>query len=91
MTRVIPVLGRSDEVEIRPSDVVVAQAMTQPNKAFELMRPWARPGGLVALPAAEEPDRPTLPAGFEDLSLREYQVPETRRARKLWIARVSLS
>ena len=91
LTRVIPVLGRSDEVEIRPSDVVVAQAMTQPKKAFELMRPWARPGGLVALPAAEESGRPTLPAGFEDLSLREYQVPETRRARKLWIARVSIS
>ena len=87
LTRVEPVLGRSDEVEIRPSDVVVAQAMTQPAKAFELMRSWARPGGLVALPASDQSDRPALPAGFEDLSLREYRVPETGRTRKLWVAR----
>lgn len=88
LTRVHPVLGRSDEVQIYPSDVVVAQAMTRPSKAFELMRPWARPGGLVALPASEESDRPALPPGLEDLSLREYRVPETGRTRKLWVARV---
>ena len=91
LTRVISVLGRSDEVELLPSDVVVAQAMTQPSKALELMRPWARPGGLVALPASEESDRLTLPVGFEELSLRHYQVPETGRVRKLWVARVTLS
>ena len=39
LLRVIPVLGRSDEVEPRLSDVVVAQAMTQPTRALELMRP----------------------------------------------------
>lgn len=89
LTRVIPVLGRSDEVEIRSSDVVVAQAMTQPTQALELMRPWARPGGLVALPASEESEAPVLPDLFEDLSLREYQVPETGRVRKLWVARVT--
>jgi 16S rRNA (guanine527-N7)-methyltransferase len=88
LAHVIPVLGRSDEVEIRPADIVVAQAMTQPGQAFELMRPWARPGGLVVLPASEDAERPTLPAGCEDLSLREYQVPTTGRARKLWVARV---
>jgi 16S rRNA (guanine527-N7)-methyltransferase len=87
LTRVEPVLGRSDEVEIRPSEVVVAQAMTQPTKAFELMRSWARPGGLVVLPASDQSNRPALPAGFADLSLREYRVPETGRTRKLWIAR----
>jgi 16S rRNA (guanine527-N7)-methyltransferase len=88
LPRVIPVLGRSDQVDIRPADVVVAQAMTQPAKAFELMGPWARPEGLVALPASEEAKRPTLPAGFEDLTLREYRVPTTGKARKLWVARV---
>jgi len=89
LTHVRPVLGRSDEVEILPSDVVVAQAMTRPDEALELMGPWARPGGLVALPASEESDRPTLPVGFKDLSLRGYQVPETGRVRKLWVARVT--
>ena len=89
LTRVIPVLGRSNEVDVRPADVVVAQAMTQPAKAFELMQPWARPGGLVALPASEDAKRPALPAGFEGLSLREYRVPTTGRARRLWVGRVA--
>ena len=89
LAHVRPVLGRSDEVEILPSDVVVAQAMTKPAEALALMKPWARPGGLVALPASEESNRPTLPAGFTDLSLRGYQVPETGRVRKLWVARTT--
>jgi len=88
LTHVLPVLGRSNDVDVQQSDVVVAQAMTQPAKAFELMRPWARPGGIVALPASIESSRPLLPAGFEDLILREYQVPETGLARKLWVARI---
>jgi len=88
LQRVIPVLGRSDQVEPHLSDVVVAQAMTQPTRALELMRPWTRSGGLVALPASDAAGRPTLPVGFEALSLREYRVPVTGRARKLWIARV---
>ncbi len=88
---VISVLGRSEEVEIFPSDIVVAQAMTQPKVALELMLPWARPGGFVALPAASEPTRPHLPDGYEDLSLRGYQVPEFGRARNLWVARVTAS
>lgn len=91
LTCVIPVLGRSNEVEIHPSDVVIAQAMTRPSKALELMRPWACPGGLVALPASEASDRPTLPIGLEDLSFREYRVPQTGRARGLWVARVTPS
>jgi 16S rRNA (guanine527-N7)-methyltransferase len=89
LTRVIPVLGRSNEVEVRPSEVVVAQAMTQPSRALELMRPWARPGGLVALPASESSKRPDLPMDFENLSLREYRVPLTGLDRKLWVARVA--
>lgn len=86
LTRVIPVLGRSDEVDVRLADVVVAQAMAQPRQALEQMRRWVRPGGWVALPASEDSDRPELPDGFENLELREYRVPETGRERKLWVA-----
>jgi hypothetical protein len=53
------------------------------------MRPWARPGGLVALPASEDANRPDQPADFEALTLREYRVPTTGRARRLWVARVT--
>lgn len=89
LTRVVPVLGRSDEVDILTSDVVVAQAMAQPNRALELMLPWARPGGLVVVPASEGAESPNPPPGIEMPSLREYVVPETGRLRCLWVARVS--
>ena len=87
LTRVIPILGRSDEVEIHASDVVIAQAMAQPHEALELMRSWVRPGGLVALPAADSADRLDLPEGYVDLELREYRVPVSSRVRKCWVAR----
>ncbi|MFP6656202.1 MAG: RsmG family class I SAM-dependent methyltransferase [Myxococcota bacterium] len=85
---VVPILGRSDEVEVRASDVVVAQAMTQPYEALALMKAWVRPGGTVALPASESAVKPDLPTGMGELSLREYIVPTTGRSRKVWIARV---
>jgi 16S rRNA (guanine527-N7)-methyltransferase len=88
LTRVIPILGRSNEVQVRLSDVVVAQAMTQPREALDLMRPWARPGGLVVLPASESSDQPELPDGYGELSMRAYRVPTTGLERKLWVVRV---
>ncbi len=88
LTRVIPILGRSDEVAARVSDVVVAQAMTGPRAALDLMRGWARTDGLVALPASETAEPPELPDGYGELSMREYRVPMTGRDRKLWTARV---
>jgi len=88
LTRVIPILGRSDDVEARACDVVVAQAMTKPREALELMRAWARPGGLVALPASETSDEPERPEGYDRLSLRTYRVPTTGLARRLWVARL---
>jgi 16S rRNA (guanine527-N7)-methyltransferase len=88
LTRVIPILGRSEEVTARLSDVVVAQAMTKPTEALGLMRDWVRPGGLVALPASESADRPGLPDGYGELSMRQYRVPTTGRDRKIWVARV---
>ncbi|MEO1935527.1 MAG: RsmG family class I SAM-dependent methyltransferase [Myxococcales bacterium] len=88
LTRVNPILGRSDGIEARVSDVVVAQAMTNPDEALKLMRSWARPGGLVALPAADSAERLELSQGYCDLELREYRVPASGRIRRLWIARV---
>jgi 16S rRNA (guanine527-N7)-methyltransferase len=88
LPHVHPILGRSDEVDATRCDVVVAQAMTRPEQAFELMIPWAKPGGLVALPASEGTEVPTLPAEVEALEERAYTVPESRTRRKLWVARL---
>ena len=81
-------LGRSDEIEVVPSDLVVAQAMTEPREALRLMHPWSRPGGMVVLPASETAIPPDLPAGFDSLSSREYRVPASGRSRRLWLVRL---
>ncbi len=91
LERVIPVLGRSDEIETRPSDVVVAQAMTQPEQALASMKRWARAGGILVLPAAEMAERPRLPDLDAPLERRSYRVPFTGVSRQLWVARVAPS
>jgi 16S rRNA (guanine527-N7)-methyltransferase len=91
LSNVVPILGRSDEIEVRPSDMVVAQAMAQPALALALMRPWARPGGWVVLPASAGAEEPQHPEGLVESSLREYVVPGTGRLRRLWLARVEKS
>ncbi|MFK7899022.1 MAG: 16S rRNA (guanine(527)-N(7))-methyltransferase RsmG [Myxococcota bacterium] len=90
LDHVTPILGRAEAVAIQPSEIVVAQAMTQPDQALQLMHPWARPGGLVVLPASEAAVRPDPPEGIGTPELREYEVPTSGRARKLWVARVQL-
>jgi 16S rRNA (guanine527-N7)-methyltransferase len=85
LTRVVSVHGRSDEVEIQPSDVVVAQAMAKPMDALALMKPWTRAGGLVALPVSDNAKPAAPPAGFADPEIREYRVPQIDRVRKIWV------
>ena len=91
LDKVDPILGRSDEVEAIQCDVVVAQAMTQPERAFEFMIPWVKPGGLVVLPASEGADEPRTPAVIESLEARTYRVPGTGTQRRLWVARAQLA
>ena len=91
LERVTPVLGRSDEIESSPCDVVVAQAMTQPEQALASMKLWSRAGGILVLPAAETAARPRLPDSSAVLERRSYRVPFTGVSRQVWIARISPS
>ena len=88
LSQVTPVLGRSDEVAQTPCDVVVAQAMTQPEVALELMSQWSHPGSLLVLPASDSASPPESPDGVGAVSLREYRVPHVGTSRKLWVARI---
>lgn len=88
LSHVHPVLGRAEEVEVHPSDVVMAQAMTQPAEALALMRRWARPGGHVVLPASEDATPPDLPPDLEMVGERSYVVPFAKIQRRLWVTRV---
>lgn len=88
LAHVTPLLGRAEEIPVRSSQIVIAQAMTQPDLALQLMHPWAEIGGLVVLPASEAAVQPVPPQGIAAPELREYQVPESGTLRKLWVARV---
>jgi len=88
LPNVHPLLGRSDEITPIQCDLVVAQAMAQPERAFDLMIPWAKPGGMVVLPASAGTSQPRTPRSVESLGERSYVVPEVEIERKLWVARL---
>lgn len=85
---VIPVLGRSDDVEAHPCDIVVAQAMAQPDQALASMRAWARVGGTLVLPAAQDAEPPSPLEPGAPVERRCYVVPFSEIRRQLWITRV---
>ena len=91
LSRVHPILGRSDKLAAIRCDLVTAQAMTQPERAFELMIPWAKPGGLVVLPASAGTEAPSMPAEIDGLEERSYVVPGMGTKRTLWVAQVRSS
>lgn len=89
LPRVHPILGRSEAGDPVRCDVVVAQAMSSPAQAIEWMIPWARPGGLLVLPASEGSPAPDFPETVEAIDSRSYRVPETGTRRRLQLAKVS--
>ncbi len=89
LDRAHPLLGRSDEIEVQPCDVVVAQAMAQPETALAHMQTWARRGGLLVLPASAEAPMPEVPDSGSIPERRVYRVPLTTVSRQLWVARLT--
>lgn len=87
LERADPILGRSDEIEPTPCDLVIAQAMTDPDHALELMAQWASTEARLVLPASENATPPSPPSGWTPPERRLYQVPLTRRPRQVWILR----
>jgi 16S rRNA (guanine527-N7)-methyltransferase len=80
--------GRAEQIEIQPSEGVIAQAMAQPDRALEWMRPWMAPGGWLALPSVPGVlvSHPDLESGR---ALR-YAAPRGPE-RAVWIARLRQS
>ena len=88
LRNVTPILGRADEVEVSPCEVVVAQAMTLPDQAIASMQRWLRAGGILVLPASERAERPEAMLELElAFERRSYRVPFAGITRQLWIAR----
>ena len=88
LSRVHSILGRSDQLEPVSCDIVVAQAMAHPDRALELMIPWAKRGGLIVLPASETAGEPVSPTQLGEMERRQYRVPVTLTKRTLWLARL---
>jgi 16S rRNA (guanine527-N7)-methyltransferase len=80
-----PILGRAEELEPAPHAAAVAQAVSRPDAALELMIPWIAPGGLGILPGGPEPPRVAHPRASE-VRLVRYRVPCGGPERSLWLA-----
>jgi 16S rRNA (guanine527-N7)-methyltransferase len=80
-----PLLGRAEELDVQPSDGVIAQAIARPDQALAWMRRWVAPGGWIALPTlpAAAPSHPDLQPGR---ALR-YGAPRGPE-RAVWITRL---
>jgi 16S rRNA (guanine527-N7)-methyltransferase len=87
LVNVEPRRGRIEALAPEPHEIVVAQALAQPDQAVAWMLPWVAPGGWLVLPrTADAPGLPPVP-GLEDAQLRSYQVPLAGPPRALWMAR----
>ena len=82
-----PMLGRVEEIDHPLVDVVIAQAMAEPNRALELMAPWSSQTGSLILPASEQAIPPRPPEDWSTPELREYTVPLVRTERRIWVIR----
>lgn len=83
----IAVLGRAEEIEARPHEAAIAQALAKPALAVARLLPWVEPGGWILLPGGESP--PEVPArpGVEHVRSVAYQVPLDGPRRTLWLGR----
>ena len=87
LVNVEPLRGRIEDLAPRPHDLVIAQALAQPEQAVAWMLPWVAPGGRLVLPrTADAPALPALP-GVEAPHIFRYRVPLGGPERAFWIAR----
>ncbi|MCP4035312.1 MAG: hypothetical protein GY733_00105, partial [bacterium] len=81
--------GRIEGLDPIACDGVIAQAVAEPVKARNLMLPWAKPGGWLAIPGTPGSLAQPLPEieGCDPGQVRPYRVPEAEVDRLVWLAR----
>ncbi len=87
LPNVEPLLGRAETLPARPHDLVLAQAMAQPEQALVWMTRWAAPGGHLVIPCRREAPPVPLPAGIVAVAVRPYRVPLGGPERAAWVGR----
>jgi 16S rRNA (guanine527-N7)-methyltransferase len=82
------VRGRAEDLDAKPHEIVVAQAMAGPTQVLEWMRRWVSPSGWLALAQSDPPATFAPPPGVRSASLRRYQVPLGGPHRSLWVGQL---
>ncbi|MEE3331247.1 MAG: 16S rRNA (guanine(527)-N(7))-methyltransferase RsmG [Myxococcota bacterium] len=85
------VRGRIESAEPVPSDIALAQAVGPAAEVFAAIRPWAKAGGWLGIPATVGSQAPALDAVLTEKS---YRVPGSDAAeadipRLLWMIRAA--
>jgi 16S rRNA (guanine527-N7)-methyltransferase len=82
------VRGRAESLDATPHQVVVAQAMAEPEQVLGWMRRWVAPDGWLALAQSDPAPAIAAPAGIRPIAPRRYQVPLGGPSRTLWLAQL---
>jgi len=82
-----PLRGRIEELDPTEHEAVVAQAVGPWEEVVGWMLPWARPGGLLVLPAGREVPRCSPHEAAVEARVLSYRVPLGGPDRQLWLAR----
>jgi 16S rRNA (guanine527-N7)-methyltransferase len=83
----IPIRGRVEALAPTLHEAVVTQAMAKPPEALALAERWARPGGLILIPAGVDPPDPLESESVSRERVVRYRVPCGGPSRLLWIGR----
>ena len=83
--------GRIESAEPVPSDIALAQAVGPAAEVFAAIRPWAKAGGWLGIPATAGSQ---APAGDAVLMEKHYRLPDLEAAgsdlpRLLWLVRAA--
>lgn len=80
-----PRLGRMEQLEPRPHDLVLAQAVGPVEEVLRLAVEWVAPGGQVAVPGLRASPG-AASRGYSSAGLAHYRMPCSRREIPVWLA-----
>lgn len=87
ITNARPRLGRIEDLEPSPADLVIAQAVGPMPVVAALAKPWVRPGGWLLIPSGAEPAQLDPGSDWSAHGAQRYRDAAVSRPRTVWYAR----